>query len=1812
MRSLESSTINPSVSPVLLVLAVLFFIVPAHLPAFVLDCPSWQLIPEDGFPVVCKGVSIPRESAESRRNLVGISPLGVSTESGNVTLTVDVSRPSSSFRLVSATADDYAGQHFTAILVPSLGLTVEGKNVPLTLLAGETATLTFRCKLPSDRDPAGCYPLEVRVLPDGALPADAAIAAFGISIGSDGSASITGYRVDASTGSEILPAPASKASADTAAVHLAAEPGAVTTKAIWFTVTGHATYWDDNAGVARPIAGALVTLWDRDIGGADDLMGQYETDASGYFSIGEVSSLDSDDLSPGQVDVYAQVLFDFPGFSVKDGSGSTYVLKSQTIADVSITNVTLNLELARTNPSRPLGLIHNALRDSIDFMTAYGFFRNKIEVRWPSSEGTDYVFGYQLPGGAVVSERINIAASAQWRRAAVMHEYGHAVMMALYGMNYSNWPVSSGDPNPHYVDSVSSSGFAIREGFAEFFPCLVDGSALNLTYYLGVNDPNVETNVWWKGPSGTNTDGAIVEGAVASILWDMVDSNASIDTASGMDDDQVSGQFARILEVLGNDRPKSITAFWDAWLARGFGLVTEMQPIFDGHGVKVTLPANNPPTVMVTKPSSVGEVATGLFTIEWNSYDPDGDTLTVDLYYDRDDRPGGVTMIAPDVGNTGKYSWNPAGVTPGTYYLYAVVKDSKGGSGSDYSTGTVNVNYNGNPPAIDPEVPPLSADAGEPIRIDLTPFEKDPEEGETGSVNLKWTVLNLSNATVSGQESDDDVLTFTPSAGFTGLTSAILVLTDSGGKTATQTIEFLWSPKSGRAVTVSAISTAMNVYAGYPVTALTDGKKSFQKDFAAIVRGEPSGYLILDLGRDTVVSRMNLYNDGEYGAPKVVIEASVAETPNDFRSIGTFLDLDVAAGAPRINSPTFRPFLARFVKLTFSSFHASGWFQLNEIEVYGESPASKGFAAVSQAASDPAAVTGKGPEKLHDGQIRLNDDFAARHGYNPVTVDLDLGKSCRVFGLRTVNDGYYGARKVKVLGASTETSEFVFLAMAGDLKVAVNTPVDNDVWFLPSDLRRVRLVYSNPADGTYLQINETWVFAEGGTDSGLTRIDPVSVSCSQGAYPGFGTSKLTDRLTVYNGDFVVKNRGTGISITFDFGADKIIGAIRAYNDGEYGARKVDIRIAAASAPTGFTLVNSFSGLNVTPGAPNLDIIEIGSVTARLVRLDYSDFADLVWFQLNETAFYGPTGQGSGSDDLVAIASASSSLTPYPGFDAASLYNGLKAFNSDFAVKNSGAIVEILIDLGSDASFGSARIYNDGEFGGRTVKVHTAPSAAPGTFTLRGTFTGLSATPGSPTPNMLSLGSVTGRYLKFVFTSFADPVWFQLNEIEILSGTSSSDVEHQVASVASTVTAYSGYGAEKAADGVRRYNGDFACRHAAGPVKMTFDLGADRKVSSIVHVNDGEFGAHGVVVKYARASNPDVFISVGTFAGLHVSAGSPNEDRLTFQEVTGRYFRLEYSSFSDPVWFQLNEVDFIGSAASSQPAEAFQSSTAMQSLFISRVGVFDFERVPTPAGSPGTGSPAACLPVVGTNSPAVAVTSRAAEVLGPGRLALLSATAKVMILEGEGYDLPVFGLMVMCGASDPGVTGVMTRALHIVLPGPGIGNSSDLAGVSELAGLQGFVVTAGLVEDAIPILNPDPTAVVAPFSTGDIPGPFIVNIPGDFVSPGLPFTLVPAGKSGLWDLKNPDFVLAGCQGLAALDLLGDFFELRGVLMTAALEGRAENSEAVEALKILARKFANRRDLPVTGQGRGTPLADLIDALSLLALPSGVEFSDGWER
>ena len=113
---------------------------------------------------------------------------------------------------------------------------------------------------------------------------------------------------------------------------------------------------------------------------------------------------------------------------------------------------------------------------------------------------------------------------------------------------------------------------------------------------------------------------------------------------------------------------------------------------------------NAPPTLLISQPDGIGDTVTAgsTYNITYSLGDPDN-VVTAAFFYDTnntglDGTPiTGACAAAPE-GTGVTCSWNTAGMTPGTYYVYGRANDGTNAVVSAYSPGVITINSSTNAP----------------------------------------------------------------------------------------------------------------------------------------------------------------------------------------------------------------------------------------------------------------------------------------------------------------------------------------------------------------------------------------------------------------------------------------------------------------------------------------------------------------------------------------------------------------------------------------------------------------------------------------------------------------------------------------------------------------------------------------------------------------------------------------------------------------------------------------------------------------------------------------------------------------------------------------------------------------------------------------------------------------------------------------------------------------------------------------------------------------------------------------------------------
>jgi hypothetical protein len=357
-------------------------------------------------------------------------------------------------------------------------------------------------------------------------------------------------------------------------------------------------------GTLQPLEYVEVHLYNAQITGDPVFMGWSMTDADGYFTINQDENghpISNVDYLPelGTADLYVAVLAANPAAAISQdyldaNMGYVWSMDSSIIQSAPDgLNPFGNIQPKKNNAD--LGLILSNLEYARDWLYSQtGWARDQLQVYWPNGNWPSYepAFTWQDQLYADIIKFPKNLKSFPDAEYSVAHEYGHAVMYTLRGnLDVPNSAAPVGIQAPkgggHWIDSQSSPGYAFTEGWAEFFGHVVFGDPT-----LGGED--LSYNTYWMGADaakdGINHDlnsGEIVEGAVATILWDIADTTA------------ITGGFDKIWTIMSQDLPDCIwnasgtQDFYHDWLAR-FGPSSTLDEIFAQNGIAVSPEFNMP------------------------------------------------------------------------------------------------------------------------------------------------------------------------------------------------------------------------------------------------------------------------------------------------------------------------------------------------------------------------------------------------------------------------------------------------------------------------------------------------------------------------------------------------------------------------------------------------------------------------------------------------------------------------------------------------------------------------------------------------------------------------------------------------------------------------------------------------------------------------------------------------------------------------------------------------------------------------------------------------------------------------------------------------------------------------------------------------------------------------------------------------------------------------------------------------------------------------------------------------------------------
>jgi len=459
--------------------------------------------------------------------------------------------------------------------------------------------------------------------------------------------------------------------------------------------------YEDDAGHKHPVRYATAELWKDIPWWPDEKLATSHTNSDGKFEF-------NIDIS-GEINVYVKIFCEASAVKGTNDLGGVYYGRIPSEGSKTISEGSNYMGSWYFSNEYEIWQAYDYVIDEYQWIdTRTSWTRSQITVKWPSGhcklpDGTPWPCS---DGNTIyLPRKSDMQPYSPWQRPTVLHEYGHCVMYAIYGY----FPNGCG-PSPHYVNSESCEGFAVTEGWAEFLQCAVDNNPDNLADYTCGRYTNIEDNNWELGRDCVaDNSGAIVEGAVASIWWDIFDSNDALDP----DYDELSLDFDEIFYIIRNHKPNSINKFWDYWFQH-YGYKTEMNAIYWSHEID----KNNPPSCTITSPNGGGWYS-GTITVSASASDTDGSVSQVEFQYSRDG--SSWHNIGTDTSSSGGWSvsWDTTTIEyDSTVWVRARAKDNLGEYSSwDNSDSSFGIDNRGADLTVISVNAPTSAEVGEDITV---------------------------------------------------------------------------------------------------------------------------------------------------------------------------------------------------------------------------------------------------------------------------------------------------------------------------------------------------------------------------------------------------------------------------------------------------------------------------------------------------------------------------------------------------------------------------------------------------------------------------------------------------------------------------------------------------------------------------------------------------------------------------------------------------------------------------------------------------------------------------------------------------------------------------------------------------------------------------------------------------------------------------------------------------------------------------------------------------------------------------------------
>jgi hypothetical protein len=547
-------------------------------------------------------------------------------------------------------------------------------------------------------------------------------------------------------------------------------------------VEGRILYIPRSSGQNFPAAGLKIDIYDLDQGfpTTNQFLATATTNSSGFFRSPPIPNKDPDGPTgslEGTQDVFLRLRSDSGDVKLLQmGTRQGYTWNSY---DINPSTGLLRNVPDGVVPMQPLYIEENnkdveALWTYIDLSAAWFFMKNQtgeepgpITALWSptSSQGPRYDAN---------AREILLRSDSAGYGDVVVQQAAYALLHNILGALPADWLPCTEGPGAT-MQSKTTPACAFVQGFATSLALAVfDDPSFDAASTSGVN-----LELATAGSPGWE-DGDQVPGRVAGAFWDLYEFDDESDGTDGFD-----ATFAEVWEVIDQQRPTTMAAWWQGWLAMGkdgclpLGSLKQntinynTDPSIDR--TKTTIIMNEDEIRVIDLSDIVSDVECGRDKLQFRMLDPGDANL-------------GATFT-PNITLTLEPADNWFGTT-------VVKMEASDGATALPLDLTVIVNSVNDCPVIQPRVDdPPSVRWGNPIVIDLSGHAKDVEDQ---AQNLIWSVdippQNQGDLTATVQGS---TITFELGGGVIDRYAALvtLKLTDTDGCSGTQSLKVIWDSR---------------------------------------------------------------------------------------------------------------------------------------------------------------------------------------------------------------------------------------------------------------------------------------------------------------------------------------------------------------------------------------------------------------------------------------------------------------------------------------------------------------------------------------------------------------------------------------------------------------------------------------------------------------------------------------------------------------------------------------------------------------------------------------------------------------------------------------------------------------------------------------------------------------------------------------------------------------------------------------------------------------------------------------------------------